>query len=371
MAHDLNKFSLRDLVEACASLRKIGTGAANMEEAANRVVHYLHDNLLDGACDRKACAMVRFFKTHPWKGLEIDLQRLAQDLVDKNVPSAEMRCLTLLASAGENPVWNDRKKSRGHRVIPLVSVKAVAEIPMISSLVKQFGIGVVSLIRPDPALLLDLTQRTFNVFLVPDAVGSSYIPAQRDFVVPYGIQSVLGFGGVFPSGDLFAIIVFSKVKISRETAELFKMLALSVKIAVLPFENAVFSAPRRTGVEPLLRDEDQQGDVQRQILALKSEVAALDQLLGVGESTVLDQAERLEAAMQVMEEDFQKISSVHERLVGEIIERKRVQDEVDGGKSEAEKIKEDTTRKEALIRDLRREINTLLKELHRNPKYPE
>ena len=96
-------------------------------------------------------------------------------------------------------------------------------------------------IKPDPKLLLDTEQKTYNVFYVPDALGSPYIPAQQEFVVPCGIKSVLGLGGVFPSGDIFAIIMFVRVPITEEVADLFKTLALNIKIAVLPFENMVFA----------------------------------------------------------------------------------------------------------------------------------
>jgi hypothetical protein len=40
------------------------------------------------------------------------------------------------------------------------------------------------------------------------------------------------------------VILFSKVAIPRETAELFRTLALNVKMAVLPFESVVFAPSR-------------------------------------------------------------------------------------------------------------------------------
>ena len=40
---------------------------------------------------------------------------------------------------------------------------------------------------------------------------------------------------MLPSGDLFAVVLFSRTPISRETATLFQTVALSVKLAVLPF----------------------------------------------------------------------------------------------------------------------------------------
>jgi len=57
--------------------------------------------------------------------------------------------------------------------------------------------------------------------------------------VPFGIRSVIGFGGMLPSGNLFAVILFTKVPIPRETADLFRPLALSVKLAILPFDSGL------------------------------------------------------------------------------------------------------------------------------------
>jgi len=76
------------------------------------------------------------------------------------------------------------------------------------------------------------------VFHVPVARGSAYIPAQEEFVIPCGVSSVLGFGGLLPSGNLFATIMFSKVPISEEVALLFRPLTLSAKIALLPHDGA-------------------------------------------------------------------------------------------------------------------------------------
>jgi hypothetical protein len=73
------------------------------------------------------------------------------------------------------------------------------------------------------------------VFYVDRAEGSPYIPAQTEFVQPQRIQSVLGFGGLLPSGELFATILFTRTYIPREVADLFKTLALNVKVALLPF----------------------------------------------------------------------------------------------------------------------------------------
>ena len=156
--------------------------------------------------------------------------------------SEAMNCLTLLGTVGGQPDWNSRAKSNGHRAIPLASAEMVGQIPMISRLINQFGLDVGSVLRPDSMLIGDLSERTYNTFYVPEAVGSPYIPAQNEFVIPYGIKSVLGLGGVLSSGVLFVVIMFSKVAIPQETADNIGSLAPSVKNAVEPLATtAVFA----------------------------------------------------------------------------------------------------------------------------------
>jgi hypothetical protein len=206
-----------------------------MEEVATRIVRHLYGTLTGGPPGERACVLVRFFKTHAYGMLDPELRATADALMESKSPSGEMKCLTLLATCGEQPEWNERRRSVGHRAIPLPSKRAIARVPMIARLIKQLGLEESEITHPQPALMMDAEQRTYNVFYVPEARGSPYIPAQADFVAPVGIRSVLGFGGLLPPGDLFAVILFSRVSIPRQTSELFKPLALSAKVAVLPF----------------------------------------------------------------------------------------------------------------------------------------
>lgn len=243
---DLNQFSLREMTELGIQLRKLGDGASSMEEAATRVVRYLYESLRgapgEGDETERACELVRFFKTHKFADLDADLRRAAEALAPVSVRTASLRCLTLLATAGALPEWNSRHASRSHKAIPLVSVELLAQAPMVSQLILQFGLSLSDVIRPGRELLVDREQTTYNVFHIPEAVGSPYVPAQDSFVIPRGIRSVVGMGGMLPSGDLFALILFSRVPISRDTAERFRTLSLSIKLAILPFvDHAVFS----------------------------------------------------------------------------------------------------------------------------------
>lgn len=240
--HELTRFTMSDMTECGRALRRLASSAESMEAVAGKIVHYLYDHLIDPDTGKNAMTQVRFFKTHDYDDLSPDLRAFADGILDGSPAPPDMKCLCLLATIGENPEWNSRDNSTEHKAIPLPSEELVRQFPMISNLVKQFGLELTTILKPDPSCLRDLNETTYNVFLVPEARGSAFIPHQEDFVDPYGVRSVLGFGGVLPSGNLFATIMFSKVAITQEIADLFRPLTLSVKIALLEHdETRVFS----------------------------------------------------------------------------------------------------------------------------------
>lgn len=232
---DLSHFSLSDMTRCGIELRALGAGASSMEEVGQRLVRYLFEHLRQPDLSEPACALVRLFVTQSYSALEEGQQEAARAILGDIRPSPSLKCLSLLATAGLEPPWNSRYDSVGHRALPLPSEESVNRSPMIAQLMRQLGVDVGVLLGSDSRLVLDLDQHTFNVFHVADARGSSYIPAQRDFVQPYGVQSVIGFGGLLPDGELFATILFSRVPVARGVADLFRPLALNLKLAMLPF----------------------------------------------------------------------------------------------------------------------------------------
>jgi len=238
--YDFDDLKMSDMVKCGIDIRALGKHAKSMEDAANEAVSYFFDNFVDKQTGKKSCALVRLFKTHDVDKLPIPLQNFANKMLHEKTAFKSYKCLTLLATAGAEKDWNDRKKSFGHQAIPLPSKEVVNRIPMMRNLIKQMGLDVETVINPDPELMTDLSQKTFNVFYVPEALKSPYIPAQDDFVKPYGIKSVLGFGSILPSGNVFVVIIFSKTKIEHDTANLFNTLALNLKMLIMPFEDNVF-----------------------------------------------------------------------------------------------------------------------------------
>ena len=236
---DIAAFDVDD-VRACSDvLRGLGSEAQSMEEAATRIVRYLYDELGDSDGGR-ACVLVRLYKTHPYGGLPVDVRSFAGDVLG-DVPPDDVRCLTLLGTVGDLPAWNDRRQSQGHQAIPLPSEQLVEQLPMVRQLITQLGLEVSTVIRPDPASTRELSQRTYDVFHVAEAKGSSYLPAQ-DFVAAHGVASALGFGGMLYTGDFYAVVLFSRIPVSADAAQMLKILSLAIRVPLLARLDRVFSA---------------------------------------------------------------------------------------------------------------------------------
>ena len=245
MTYDLTKFDLGDMLKCSLRLRQTAAGAPTLEVSAQRVCRFLYDELVDPDSNR-ACALVRCYKTHAYASLDAELQGFARSALGSEAPRPAMKVLTLMATVGQSGGWNSRHLSRGHRAIPLPSPEIVEKAPMISQLIKEMGIELTHVLQPTADLVKELAGKRHGVFHVENALGSPYIPAQEEFVVRFGIQSVLGFGGMLPSGELFAVILFATVHVPPKAAERFKSLALDVKSAFSKFNDSTVFNQMRT-----------------------------------------------------------------------------------------------------------------------------
>ena len=216
-------------------IRQATRNAPSLEAAGGAIVRYLFGAFRDPRSNDPQLALVRFYRTHPYRELDPDLQRFARATLGEPPRNEGMRCLTLLATAGVEEDWNDRHRSQAHRTIPLASARMVQRAPMIAQLIEQMGMDVEHLVQADAALIPDAEGRTYNIFYVEKAPGSPYIPAQADFVLRFGIQSVIGFGGML-RGEMFAVVMFSQVPIAPAAANRFRNIALEVKAALHPVE---------------------------------------------------------------------------------------------------------------------------------------
>jgi hypothetical protein len=239
---DLTDFTIGAMLRAGIAIRRLARGSDSLEAAAQLVTRYLYDHCVNAASGERACALVRFYKTHAYGQLEPALQQFAARQLDGVTPHDAMRCLTMIATAGDEPAWNSRHESQRHKAIPLPSADAVRAAPMVMRLIDDLGIDLDEIVTGSAPAARRADTRTYDVFHIEEALGSPYIPAQRDFVIPYRIASVVGFGGLLRSGELFAVILFSRVRIPVRSAVRFRTIALDVRSSLFSFdENSTFA----------------------------------------------------------------------------------------------------------------------------------
>jgi len=226
-----------------AALEAASQGADSRQEVAERIVGLLFEGLRGGPAlnggegDGPACALVRCFQTCPYARLPLHLRDAADELLEQAPSHPHMRCLTLLATRGTRLVWNDVMTSVHHQAIPLPSAEVVRRVPMIARLLEQFGVALEQLVTLQERIELAIEPMAegFEAFHIAQAEGSPFIPAQAEFVKPHGVRSVLGMGGVLPEGELFAVLLFTRVPLTAEMAGRLRPLALRVRAALQVF----------------------------------------------------------------------------------------------------------------------------------------
>ena len=107
--------------------------------------------------DRIAGAVRNHAEQHG--ALPADLQGFARNVLKRKPASPNVKCLTLLGTAGSRPEWNSRRRSLGHQAIPLESVGMVEQAPMVSQLIRQLGLDVAAVVSPSPEILRQVEGR--------------------------------------------------------------------------------------------------------------------------------------------------------------------------------------------------------------------
>jgi hypothetical protein len=239
MTLDLEHLTDPDVISLTERLSGVSKGASNRQTVAERIVELLYETLRVPDSDEPACVLVRCFQTSYYARLPMEYQHVADALLAEMPSHPNMRCLSLLATRGARRVWNDPATSTGHQCIPLPSVEAVRRAPMIARLLDEFGISVERLVALDdagpPITSAAKADEGLDVFHVANALGSPFVPSQAEFVEPFGVKSVLAMGGLLSDGDLFAVILFTRVPVSAEVAARWGRLAGVVRETMLPF----------------------------------------------------------------------------------------------------------------------------------------
>ncbi len=192
---------------------------------------------------QESIVLARVFATVPFEELPVANQRFVKDLANKAGISALIGArtpvLSLVGTYGVESTWQDRSQSKGHVGIPLVSGDFVDSIPMMSRLLKQLGFDLSWLAGRDLSIAKQLMGSISGVFYVEDASITTdnqgrRIISSQDFVDSYGIKTVFGMGGAYPSSETFiTVILFTRDTISQKEAERYGVLVNGLKLATM------------------------------------------------------------------------------------------------------------------------------------------
>jgi PAS domain S-box-containing protein len=158
-----------------------------------------------------------------------------------------------------------------------------------------------------------------GVFHGPQAMDSPFIPAQADFVVPYRVESVVGFGDVLPDGNLFAVILFSKIPIPQQSASLFTHLSLSTKAALIRYLSMADgnTLERVSSLESLLTNYEEVVLEQNELLLLaEQQMRSIVEAAPTG-MVMIDESGKIVLVNAMLEQTF---AYDREELLGQPIE---------------------------------------------------
>lgn len=161
-----------------------------------------------------------------------------RDLVEAKGVSAELTertpVISLVGSAGRLPEWNDRRRSAGHKGIPMVSASFIDAIPMMSRLMASLGGDLDWIDDSEGDAVISRLGTVAGTFYVGDATSDvdgrgRLIISASDFVARHGVRTVFGVGGAFASGQILVLLFFCSESIDFEVVERFRAPFLALK----------------------------------------------------------------------------------------------------------------------------------------------
>ncbi|MBC8100734.1 MAG: hypothetical protein H7Y11_14935 [Armatimonadetes bacterium] len=196
------------------------------ESAAQTIVRELYEAFSTPQGD-PLFSLVRIFRFSHWDDLSPALQQQAL--------ATSQYWLALMGTHGQEAAWGSRHSSMEHQIIPADS----AATPMLQAAFQQIGLRFGAEAQTASTLLLH-EQNDFSSlqhFYVPQALGSPHIPAQEDFVIPYGIQSVVGFGSPMLRMSAYLCLCFTRSMLTAADVDKFVTLNLFISALLSRFNH--------------------------------------------------------------------------------------------------------------------------------------
>jgi hypothetical protein len=140
--------------------------------------------------------------------------------------------LALMGTVGDEPAWCDRQFSQHHQAVCIndnMSMMFKAVLNQLRLMPEQFEDDI-------PVTVGESSLSIVKYFYVPDAYSNTSIPDKDDFVIPYGIRSVIGIGSPLLSGAFYTGLFFSKVSLSSGDVEAFIKLSPAISTLLSSYD---------------------------------------------------------------------------------------------------------------------------------------
>lgn len=205
----------RDFTGLATQIARACRGLPSHEAVSAYLTRSLYESF--GPPEDPECALVRVYRLVPTTHLPDELRVL--------VDGDERYVMALTGTYGLVESWRDRRLSANHKVIPIRQVAVRGLMPMFENvLINGLKVDIGRLYATGDVIAS--TQGFAGTFYIGDVSASpAHIPAQNDFVMPYGIRSEFGYGGVIAGGgeslSLYTLFIFTRVPVSQETAQAF------------------------------------------------------------------------------------------------------------------------------------------------------
>ena len=235
MQINLGQLSAIEIKKFSKKIKDKCSGHAFMEESVLEATKLFYHSFVTGN-GSSPFALVRIFKSCSYQELPDDVQSYIQNKVTTESIASQSRYLTLLGTWGDLEAWCDRKKSGNHIAFPMDDPQFSHKYPMIAALLTQICEHSLCEENEGTDFFKNDQHKNYGFYCIEDAGDETSIPEQTNFVNTHSIKSVVGFGGKFSSGNVYAIIIFSKEAIRKNTAKSFLAINPAIKQIMLPFE---------------------------------------------------------------------------------------------------------------------------------------
>jgi len=235
MQIDISELTLATVFDLSQTIKDKCKDKSNLQQVAQELMKTLCQAIVTDS-DNSAIVLGRLFKSCSYSDLTEDIQNYIQQREETNAITPESKFLTLLGTWGKLEEWQHIEESKNYKAFSLNDKDVLYKFPMLSAVFKQIGYKIPTETEPDKSIIIDNQDKEYGVFYVKDSTGNKLVPKQAEFVMPYGVKSVIGFGGRYGNNNIYSIILFFGERISRQTAELFPSLNPAIKFLTLRHE---------------------------------------------------------------------------------------------------------------------------------------